>query len=92
MDDRNNHLCSNFPHNVNLSEDEEFTRQGSLQVQLDADKYTCKLGTSTMAKASSTSQIVFDAGHHKFDEMTEELVRETAEQFVLDLIAGKLFR
>jgi hypothetical protein len=24
--------------------------------------------------------------------MTEELVRETAEQFVLDLIAGKLFR
>ena len=51
-----------------------------------------KFGTSTIAKASSTSQIVFDAGHYKFDEMTEELVRETAEQFVLDLIAGKLFR
>jgi hypothetical protein len=78
--------------NVNLSEDEEFTRQGSLQVRLEPDKYTCEFGTSTMAKASSTSQIVFDAGHHKFDEMTEELVRETAEQFVLDLIAGKLFR
>jgi hypothetical protein len=45
-----------------------------------------------MAKASSTSQIVFDAIHRKIDEMTEELVRETAEQFVLDLIAGKLFR
>jgi hypothetical protein len=78
--------------NVNLSEDEEFARQGSLQVRFDPDKYTCEFGTSTMAKASSTSQIVFDAGHHKFDEMTEELVRETAEQFVLDLIAGKLFR
>jgi hypothetical protein len=29
---------------------------------------------------------------HTSDEMTEELVREIAEQFVLDLIAGKLFR
>jgi hypothetical protein len=45
-----------------------------------------------MAKASSTSQIVFDAIHRKIDEMTEELVRETAEQFMLDLIAGRLFR
>ena len=43
-----------------------------------------------MAKAASTKQIVFDDSHHKFEEMTEELVREKAEQFVLDLIAGKL--
>ena len=46
---------------------------------------------STMAKTSSTAQIVFDDSNLKFDEMTEELVREKAEQFVLDLIAGKLF-
>jgi Bacterial dnaA protein len=39
--------------NVNLSEDEEFTRQGSLQVRFEPDKYTCEFGTSTMAKASS---------------------------------------
>ena len=45
-----------------------------------------------MAKTSSTTQIVFDDSNLKFDEMTEELVRERAEQFVLDLIAGKLFR
>jgi hypothetical protein len=90
--DEQNDASAPISLNVNLSEDEEFTRQGSLQVRFDPDKYTCEFGTSTMAKASSTSQIVFDAGHHKFDEMTEELVRETAEQFVLDLIAGKLFR
>jgi hypothetical protein len=76
--------------NVNLSEDEEFSRQGSLQVRFNPDKYTCEFGTSTMAKASSTSQIIFDAIHHQIDEITEEVVRETAEQFVLDLIAGKL--
>jgi hypothetical protein len=76
--------------NVNLSEEEEFTRQGSLQVRFDPNQYACEFGMSTMAKASSTSQIVFDARHYKFDEMTEELVRETAEQFALDLIAGKL--
>jgi hypothetical protein len=78
--------------NVNLSEDEEFTRQGSLQVRLDPDKYTYEFGRSTMAKTSSTNQIVFDNGHYKFDEMTEELVREKAEQFVLDLIVGKQSR
>ena len=77
--------------NVNLSEDEEFTRQGSLQVRFNPDKYTCEYGRSTMAKASPTSQMVFDERYHNFDEMTEVLVRETAEQFVLDLIAGKLF-
>jgi hypothetical protein len=78
--------------NVNLSEDEGFRRQGSLQVRFDSDKHTCEFGTSTMAKASSTSQVVFDNIHHTFDEMTEELVREKAEQFVLDLIAGKFSR
>ena len=45
-----------------------------------------------MANTSSTTQIVYDASNLKLDEMTEELVREKAEQFVLDLIAGKLFR
>jgi hypothetical protein len=44
-----------------------------------------------MAKTSSTSQLVFDNEHHNLDEITIELVREKAEQFVLDLIAGKLF-
>jgi hypothetical protein len=78
--------------NVNLSEDEGFIRQGSLQVRFDPSKYTCEFGKSTMAKTSPTNQIVFDNRHLKFDEMTEELVREKAEQFVLDLIAGKLFR
>jgi len=78
--------------NVNLSEDEGFSRQGSLQVRFNPDNYTCEFGTSTMAKASSTSQIIFDARHLQIDEMTEKLVCETAEQFVLDLIAGKLFR
>ena len=76
--------------NVDLSEDEEFTRRGSLQVRCDPDKCTCEFGSSTMTKESSTSQVVFDGRHHKFDEMTEEIVREIAEQFVLDVIAGKL--
>jgi hypothetical protein len=44
-----------------------------------------------MAKTSSTNQIVFDNERHNLDEMTMELVRQEAEQFVLDLIAGKLF-
>lgn len=78
--------------NVNLSEDEGFSRQGSLQVRFDPDKHTCEFGKSTMAKTSSTTQIVFDDSNLKFDEITEEPVREKAEQFVLDLIAGKLFR
>ena len=77
--------------NVNLSEEEEFSRQGSLQVRFDPDRYTCEFGKSTMAKAASTNQMIFDNRHHKFGEMTEEMVREKTEQFVLDLIAGKLF-
>ena len=77
--------------NVNLSEDEGFSRQGTFQVRFDLDKYRCEFGKSTMAKTSSTNQIVFDDGRHNLDEMTMELVREKAEQFVLDLIAGKLF-
>src|SRR5271166_5275732 len=76
--------------NVNLSEDEGFSRQGSLRVRFDPDKYTCAFGKSTMAEAASTNQIVFDDICHSFDEMTEELVREKAEQFVLDLIAETL--
>jgi hypothetical protein len=76
--------------NMNLSEDEGLNRQGSLQVRFDRDKYTVEFGKSMMAKAASTNQIVFEGTHHKFEEMTEELVREKAEQFVLDLIVGKL--
>ena len=77
---------------VNLSEDDGPSRQGRLQVRFDLDKHTCEFGKSTSAKTASTTQIIFDDRHYKFDEITEELVRETAEQFVLDLIAEKLFR
>jgi hypothetical protein len=77
--------------NVNLSEDEGFSGHGTLQVRFDLDKYGCEFGKSTMAKTSPTNQMVFDNEHHNLDEMTMELVREKAEQFVLDLIAGKLF-
>jgi hypothetical protein len=90
--DEHNDASGPISINVNLSEDDGFSQRGSLQVRFDPDQYTCEFGTSTMAKASSTSQTVFDARHHKFDEMTEELVRQKAEQFVLDLIAGKLLR
>ena len=78
--------------NVNLSEDEGFSRQGNLQVRFDQDTHTCEFGKSTSAMTASTPQIIFDDRHSKFDEITEELVRETAEQFMLDLIAEKLFR
>lgn len=77
--------------NVNLSEDEGFSRQGSLQVRFEPDKHACAFGKSTMAKAASTNQVVFDTMHYTFDEMTEELVRKNAEQFVLDLIVEKFF-
>lgn len=78
--------------NVNLSEDDGFNRQGSLQVQFDPDEYKCEFGKLTMAKTASTNQMVFGDRHLQLDEMTEELVREIAEQFVLDLIAGEHFR
>ena len=42
-------------------------------------------------KASTNNQIVFDDRDHKLGEMTEEMVRDKAEQFVLALTAGKLF-
>jgi hypothetical protein len=77
--------------NVNLSEDEGFSRQGTFHVRFDLDKYKCQFGKSTMAKASSTNQMVFDDECHDLEKITMELVREKAEQFVLDLIAGKLF-
>jgi hypothetical protein len=44
--------------NVDLSEDEGFSRQGILQVRFDLDKYGCKFGKSTTANTSSTSQLV----------------------------------
>src|SRR5690348_11533349 len=74
---------------VFTSEDEGFSRQGTFQIRFDIDKYRCEFGKSTMAKTSSTSQVVFDDDRHNLDEMTMELVRENDEQFVLDLIAGK---
>ena len=77
--------------NVDLSDDEGFSRRGTLQVRFDLDKYGCEFGKSTMAKTSSTNQLVFDNKHYDLNEITVELVREKAEQFVLDLIAGKLF-
>jgi hypothetical protein len=78
--------------NVNLSEDEGFSRQGSFQVRFDLDKKICSFGKSTMAKAASTNQVVFGDIHHTCSEMTEELVRNKTEQFVLDLIAEEFFR
>ena len=77
---------------VNLSEDDGPSRQGRLQVRFDLDKHTCGFGKSTSARTASTTQIIFDDRHYKFAEINEKLVRETAEQFVLDLIAEKLFR
>ena len=77
---------------LNLSEDEGSIRQGSLQVRFNQDQYTCEFGRSTMAKTSSTNQLIFDDRPLKFEEMTEEMVRNKAEQFVLDLIAEKLCR
>jgi hypothetical protein len=87
--DEQNDASGTISLNVNLSEDDGFTRQGSLQVRFDSDEYNCEFGKSTMSKTASTNQVVFRDRHRKFDEMTEELVRETAEQFVLDLIAGE---
>jgi hypothetical protein len=78
--------------NVNLSEDDGFSRQGSFQVRFDQDQNTCAFGKSTMAKAASTNQMVFDDAHYRCGEMTEELVRSQTEQFVLDLISEKFFR
>ena len=75
--------------NLNLSEDEGSIRQGSLQVRFNPDQYTCEFGRSTMAKTSPTNQLIFNDRSNKFEEMTEEMVREKAEQFVLDLIAEK---
>src|ERR1700730_756305 len=77
---------------VNLSEDDGPSREGRLQVRFDLDKYTCEFGKSTSDKTASTTQIIFDDRHYKFDEVTEELVREIAEKFVLDLTADTLFR
>jgi hypothetical protein len=77
---------------VNLSEDEGPIRQGSLQVRFNPDESTCEFGRSTMAKTSSTNQSIFDDRSHELDEMKEEMVREKAEQFVLDLISGKFCR
>src|ERR1700741_3743670 len=90
--DEQNDVSGPISLNVNLSEDDEFNRQGSLQVRFDPDEYKCEFGKSTMPKTESTNKMVFGDRHRQFDEMTEELVRETAEQFVLDLIGGEHFR
>jgi len=77
--------------NVNLSDDEGSTRQGTLQVRFDPDQYMCEFGRSTMSKSSSTNQLIFDDRPCKLEEMTEVMVRERSEQFVLDLIADKFY-
>jgi hypothetical protein len=76
---------------VNLSEDEGLNLQGSIQVRFDPDKKTCEFGKSTMAETSPTHQIVFNDGNHQLGEIGKKLIREAAEQFVLDLIAGNNF-
>ena len=48
--DERNDASAPISLNVNLSENEEFTRQGSLQVRFYPDKFACEFGTSTMAK------------------------------------------
>ena len=90
--DQQNDASGPISLDVNLSEDDGPSRQGRLQVRFDFDKHTCEFGRSTAAKTASTTQIIFDDRHYKFAEINEKLVRETAEQFVLDLIAEKLFR
>jgi hypothetical protein len=90
VDDQND-PASPISLNVNLSEDEGLTLQGSIQVRFDPDKNTCEFGRSTMAETSPTRQIVFNDGHHQLEEINEQLIREAAEQFVLDLIAGNNF-
>ena len=90
VDDQND-SASPISLNVNLSEDEGPNLQGSIQVRFDPDKNTCEFGKSTMADTSPTHQIVFNDGHHQLEELNEQLIREAAEQFVLDLIAGNNF-
>ena len=87
--DQQNDTSGAISLNVNLSEDDGFSRQGSLQVRFDPEEYNCEFGKSTMSRAASTNQMVFKDRHRQFDEMTEEMVREMVEQFVLDLIAGE---
>lgn len=87
-----NDVSSPITLNVDLSEDEGFSAQGSFQIRFDQDQNICAFGRSTMAKAAATNQIVFDDIHCTCSEMTEELVRNKAEQFVLDLIAGTFVR
>ena len=82
--DKQNDASGPISVNVNLSEDDGLSRQGILQVRFNSDEHTCEFGRSTTANNASTIQIVFDGKHHKFEEMTEDLVREIAEQFVLD--------
>ena len=86
--DKQNDASAPISLNVNLSEDDGLSRQGTLQVRFNSNEHTCEFGKSTTANNASTIQIVFDGKHHKCEEMTEDLVREIAEQFVLDLIAG----
>ena len=72
--DEQNDVSGPISLNVNLSEDDGFIRQGSLQVRFDPDEYKCEFGKSTMAKTASTNQMVFGDRPHQFEEMTEALV------------------
>jgi hypothetical protein len=90
VDDQND-PASPISLNVNLSEDEGMTLQGSIQVRFDPDKNTCEFGKSTMVETSPTHQIVFNDGNHQLEEIDKKLIREATEQFVLDLITGNNF-
>jgi hypothetical protein len=84
-----NDLSGPITLNVNLSEDEGIDRQGSFQVRFDPDRNTCTFGQSTMGKAASTNQVVFDDIEHLCDEITEKLVSNKVELFFINLISGK---
>jgi hypothetical protein len=68
------------------SADKAPSKYGLIPINTDAN-----LSNLRWQKESSTNQIIFDDELHNLEEMTTELVREKAERFVLDLIAGKLF-
>jgi hypothetical protein len=69
--------------NVNLSEDEEFTRQGSLQVRFDPDKYTCELRLR-MASYEELNAWLLDrcvayAKAHRHPELADRTIWQTFE-------------
>jgi hypothetical protein len=58
---------------------------------LDWRKLICPRRVKTMAETSPTHRIVFNDRNHQLEEIDKKLIREAAEQFVIDLIAGSNF-